>query len=430
VDWNDDEQDVDVTSSVAPVMQHKAHVSLLNALFAAVLVVAVGGFGFILGHDVVKPNGGATAQARVAGPNFPSRSSGGSGTGGFGGFGGSFPSISGPGSSGTTHNAAAAKIAKAVDPGLVDIDTNLGYQDGAAAGTGMVLTANGYVLTNNHVIADATSITARDVETGKTYKATVVGYDVTSDVAVLKLTNAKGLTTVSVGNSNDLVKAESVVGIGNAGGVGGTPSYAAGTILALNQSITATDEASSSGAEHLTGLIEVSANIEPGDSGGPLVNSQGQVIGMDTAGSSSSGAFGFEQSSSSSSQAYAIPINEALSIAKSIEKGQGSSTIHVGSTAFLGVEVSNGSSSSSSAGSASTSGVTIQEVIPNTPAAASALAAGDVITTLNGTSVSSTTALADILQTLHAGDSIEVGYVDTSGNAATLTLTLGSGPAQ
>jgi len=315
-----------------------------------------------------------------------------------------------------------------VDPGLVDIDTNLGYQDAAAAGTGMILTKNGYVFPNNHVIADATTISARDIATGKTYKATVVGYDATSDVAVLKLSDANDLTTVTLGNSNNITKDEKVVGIGNAGGVGGTPSYAAGSVLAISQSITANDEENPNGAERLTGLIEVNANIEPGDSGGPLVNSQGDVIGMDTAGSSN-GDFGFDPSGTTSTQAYAIPINTALSIATSIERGDGTSSIHIGATAFLGVEVSSGSSSTSN-GTASTSGVTVQEVIPNTPAASTALIAGDVITSVNGTSVSTTAGLAAIIQTLRSGQTIQVGYTDQTGASSTLSLTLGSGPAQ
>ena len=96
-------------------------------------------------------------------------------------------------------NAAAAKIAQSVDKGLVDINTSLSYQGSAAAGTGMVLTSNGLVLTNNHVIEGATSITARDVNNNKVYTATVVGYDVTKDIAVLQLKNASGLSTVSLG---------------------------------------------------------------------------------------------------------------------------------------------------------------------------------------------------------------------------------------
>jgi len=418
------------TATPQVVVRHQARLSFMNALVAAVLVVAVGGFGFILGHDVVKSTSAASTQSRVANPYLPSNGSGSSsGFGGFGGFG-SEPSISGPsqGSTSSSQSAAAAKIAKKVDPGLVDIDTNLGYQDAAAAGTGMILTKNGYVLTNNHVIADATTISARDIATGKTYKATVVGYDVTSDVAVLKLSDAKDLTTVTLGDSNDVTKDEKVVGIGNAGGVGGTPSYAAGSVLAISQSITANDEENPNGAERLTGLIEVNANIEPGDSGGPLVNSQGDVIGMDTAGSSN-GDFGFDPSGTTSTQAYAIPINTALSIATSIERGDGTSSIHIGATAFLGVEVSSGSSSTSN-GTASSSGVTVQEVIPNTPAASTALIAGDVITSVNGTSVSTTAGLAAIIQTLRSGQTIQVGYTDQTGASSTLSLTLGSGPAQ
>ena len=437
MDWTDEEREDDPTTPTHQiVVEHKARLSFMNAMVAAALLIVVGGFGFALGHDVVTPTAAPSTQSRVANPFFPTNGSGGSsragalnGAGGFGGFSGRIPFISIPSGSGThSSGEAAAKIAKLVDPGLVDIDTNLGYQDGAAAGTGMILTKNGYVLTNNHVIDGATSITARDVQTGTTYKATVVGYDVTSDVAVLKLSDAKDLTTVTLGDSNDVTKDEKVVGIGNAGGVGGTPSYAAGSVLAISQSITANDEENPNGAERLTGLSEVNANIEPGDSGGPLVNSQGDVIGMDTAGSSN-GDFGFDPSGTTSTQAYAIPINTALSIATSIERGDGTSSIHIGATAFLGVEVSSGSSSTSN-GTASTSGVTVQEVIPNTPAASTALIAGDVITSVNGTSVSTTAGLAAIIQTLRSGQTIQVGYTDQTGASSTLSLTLGSGPAQ
>ncbi len=441
MDWTDEEREDDPTTPTHQiVVEHKARLSFMNAMVAAALLIVVGGFGFALGHDVVTPTAAPSTQSRVANPFFPTNGSGGSsragalnGAGGFGGFSGRIPFISIPSGSGThSSGEAAAKIAKLVDPGLVDIDTNLGYQDGAAAGTGMILTKNGYVLTNNHVIDGATSITARDVQTGTTYKATVVGYDVTSDVAVLKLTGAEGLTTVTIGNSSDVTKDESVVGIGNAGGVGGTPTYAGGKVVALGQAITATDEENPAGAERLTGMIETNAAIEPGDSGGPLVDAKGKVIGMDTAGSSSGGGFGFEESGvATATQAYAIPINTALSIVTSIKAGDGSSRIHIGTTAFLGVEVTNaGSSSTSGVTPATTSGVTIQEVIPNTPAASSALTAGDTITSINGQSVTTTTGLAAILQTLRSGEAIQVCYVDQSGGHSTLSVSLGSGPAQ
>jgi len=140
------------------------------------------------------------------------------------------------------------------------------------------------VLTNNHVIDGATSISATDVGNGKTYSATVVGYDRTHDIAVLALHNASGLQTATLGNSSTASVGEDVVGVGNAGGTGGTPSAAGGTITALNQSITASDEGDGT-SEQLTGLIQTNANIQPGDSGGALVNDQGEVLGVDTAAS-------------------------------------------------------------------------------------------------------------------------------------------------
>jgi S1-C subfamily serine protease len=297
----------------------------------------------------------------------------------------------------------------------------------------MILTSNGLVLTNNHVIDAATSITARDVATNTLYKAKVVGYDVANDVALLQLQNASGLATVSIGNSNNVSAGEKVVGIGNALGVGGTPSYAAGSVVALGQSVTASDNGSPSGAETLTGMIEVNAPIQPGDSGGPLVNSKGKVVAMDTAGSSSGGGFGFEVGGSTVTHAYAIPINTALSIVKSIESGNASANVHIGQTAFLGVEVSaypNFQQGSIGGVQGQVSGAEVVSVIPGTPAAASALVPGDVITSLNGTSVSTVSALGEMIQGLHPGDSVTVGYVTQDGTHATLTLKLASGPPQ
>jgi S1-C subfamily serine protease len=139
--------------------------------------------------------------------------------------------------SGSTVSSIAAKV----DPGLVDIDTTLGYSGEEAAGTGIVLTSNGEILTNNHVIDGATTISVTDVGNGKTYSASLVGYDKTKDVAVLQLHNASGLQTASITTSTASV-GETVVGIGNAGGTGGTPSAAGGTVTALDQSITASDQ--------------------------------------------------------------------------------------------------------------------------------------------------------------------------------------------
>lgn len=198
-----------------------------------VLVAAVGGSGFIIGHYVGRPSTTSALGSALPQTEFPSGGS-------FGNFfGGASGSSGSTGSSGTTVTpstlpanapsaAAAAKIAAKVDVGVVDITTNESYSSSSAAGTGMILSSNGLVLTNNHVIDGATSISVRDVATNATYSAKVLGYSVTKDVALLQLNGASGLSTVTTANSSAVKASEAVVGVGNAGGVGGTPSYEIG----------------------------------------------------------------------------------------------------------------------------------------------------------------------------------------------------------
>jgi S1-C subfamily serine protease len=341
-----------------------------------------------------------------------------------GGSGGSASAPSSPGagrpSNGTTSHGGASvaaidpsKIASQVDPGLVDVNTQLGYQGDQAAGTGMVLTPSGVVLTNNHVVEGATSISVTDIGNGRTYGATVLGTDATDDVALLQLTGASGLETVSIGNSSNLSVGDAVVAIGNAGGVGGTPSVSAGQVTALNQDITASDDISSS-SEQLQGLIETDADLQPGDSGGPLVDSAGKVVGMDTAASSS---FQFQ---SASTQSYAITVDKAVSIALQIESGRSSSTVHIGAAGFLGVEVTS---------DGLTSGAQVMAVEPGTPAANAGLQEGDLIDSLDGQSVSSPGTLSSIMEGLHPGDTVELGWVDLSGQQQSAQVTLATGPA-
>ncbi len=338
---------------------------------------------------------------------------------------------------------STSQIAARVDPGLVDVVSTDGDQQATSAGTGIVLTSNGEVLTNNHVINGATSIKVTDIGNGRTYTANVVGYDASHDVAVLQLQNASGLTIASLGNSSTVQSGDNVVALGNAGGKGGTPSVAAGTVTALNQSITASDDLSGA-SEQLTGLIETNADIQPGDSGGSLVNSYGQVIGMDTAASSATQTQ--SQSGQTAEQAYAIPINNALSIAQQIEAGTSSSTTHIGATAFLGVESQPSSASSGSSfggqggfggfggqgsdgSQGSTAGVTIAGTLSGSPAANAGLAQGDVITAVGGQSVSAASDISHILVKYHPGDSISITWVDASGASHTSTVTLANGPA-
>ena len=389
---------------------------------AAVVVLAAGvGIGHVAWTKNPTSNSSSPASHSLA-PSGGSSSSGGS---------------SGP--------SDVSAIAKKVDPGLVDIDTTLGYQQEEAAGTGIVLTSTGEVVTNNHVIDGATTISVTDVGNGKTYSASVVGYNRTKDIAVLQLHGASGLNTATIGNSSSVSVGEDIVGIGNAGGTGGTPSAAGGTVTALNQSITASDEGDAT-SEQLTELIETNADIQPGDSGGSLVDTSGDVLGIDTA---ASAGFSFQSSGQSSgNQGYAIPINEPITIAKEIEAGTSSSTVHIGATAFLGVEVAQstcggntgggsgfgfgggGFGGNSGSGSSSSSGALICSVITSSPAQESGLADGDTITSVNGQSVTSPGALTNLLGPFHPGDKVTIGWTDTSGNTHTASVQLSSGPPQ
>ncbi|HTT86500.1 MAG TPA: S1C family serine protease, partial [Acidimicrobiales bacterium] len=234
--------------------------------------------------------------------------------------------VTGPLSPAPGAPSNAGSIAVRVDPSLVDISVIDADQGVGGAGSGMVLTSSGDVLTNNHVVEGATSITATDVGNGATYRAAVVGYDKTQDVAVVKLEGASGLKTVRPGDSARLAVGGGVVAIGNARGAGGTPHEAGGSITGLDRIIVAQDTLSRT-TERLTGLIETNAEIVPGDSGGALVNRAGDVVGMVTAGSM---GFAFQ---GASNQGYAVPIDEALSVARQIEGHRSSTTVHIGATA-------------------------------------------------------------------------------------------------
>jgi S1-C subfamily serine protease len=368
--------------------------------------------------------------------------------------GGSLPgsgAVPAPPASAAPLTGGQQAIVTKVKPGLVIINTALQYDSEAAAGTGMVINADGLVLTNNHVIEDSTSITATVVATGRTYPATVIGYDKTGDVALIQLRNASGLTTVPVGNSSSAKVGNAVVALGNAEGRGAITAKP-GQITALDQSITASDEGSSTAAETLTGMIQTNADIVPGDSGGPLASSAG-VIGMDTAGN--------DPSDQQASAGFAIPINRALSIARQIAGGHASSVITIGYPAFVGIFIGSGSSSSPQAqaqqqeqqnggGTGSTqqcytsnsdltvpsaiapvgSGTLIIGTICGSPAASAGMTGGAVITAVNGQAIGSPDDLTGVLSRFHPGDVISVTWVSPSGQRTTSSLHLTAGPPQ
>jgi S1-C subfamily serine protease len=322
---------------------------------------------------------------------------------------------------------STAAITSRTAPGLVDVMTKLGYADASAAGTGMVLTSTGEVLTNNHVVAGATSIKVRDIGNGRTYSAKVVGYSDSDDVAVLQLTGASGLATISTGNSAKVAAGQRIVALGNAEGRGGMPAVVTGTVTSTGNAITAVDDGDGV-HEHLAGLIQTNANIQPGDSGGPLVNSSGQVVGMDTAAATSNSP-GFGTTADQTTAAFAIPINRAISLADQIEAGKSSTTVHIGATAFLGVEVdSSGSSAGGSGFGQASNGLAIAGVVPGTAAAKAGLSAGDTIISVGGHQVTSDSDLQTVIEEYHPGDRVSVEWSGQTGQAQTSAVTLTTGP--
>jgi S1-C subfamily serine protease len=317
------------------------------------------------------------------------------------------------------------QIAAQTDPGLVDIVSNLSLQQAESAGTGLVLTPSGEILTNNHVIKGATSIRVTDIGNGHTYAAKVVGYDQTRDIAVLQLVGASGLQTVALGDSSSAQVGNKVVALGNAGGKGGTPSVAVGRVAGLNASILASD-AGAGTVERLSGLIHHTAPIQPGDSGGPLVNTAGKIIGIDTA---ASGSSGFQIQSSAHTQAFAIPINEAVALAQQIDAHQASATIHIGATGLLGVGVESAQQASAS-GITAGSGAVVEQALPGDPAARAGITSGDVIVAAGGHQVSSPSGLQAALERFHPGNRVSITWTNQSGQTQSASVILANGPAQ
>src|ERR1700733_9747789 len=305
--------------------------------FIVYLVVAALAAGIGAAAMATLDHGSAPAAQGTPNVTNPNNNSG-NGFNPGSGFSPGGSSGSGNANSGVT-SAQEHKVENAVEPGVVDISSSLNYVGGTAQATGMVISKNGLVLTNNHVIDDTTGLTATLVSNGKKYSAKWLGYDKTDDVSVIQLVGASGLTTVPLGNSASVKVNTQVVAIGNAEGAGGKPAVVAGDITNLDQTITASDDLG--GSETLHDMLQTNADIVEGDSGGPLSTVNGKVIGMDTA--ASTGSVGNQITTG-----FAIPIDRALNIAHQIIAGKASSTIKIGASGFIGVLVPSGSAAGAS----------------------------------------------------------------------------------
>ena len=374
---------------------------------------------------------------------------------------------SGGGAAGTPAAAAAEQdeamddqaVYKQVEPGIVDVTANLQYLQETAKGTGFVIDAGaGLVLTNNHVIDQATSVTVTLVTSGKSYPARILGYDAAGDVALLQVRGA-ALTAVRTGDSSLVDVGMPVLAIGNEAGQGGSPTVAPGVISSLGRTIVASDQ-SSGLTETLHGMFQTSADIRPGDSGGPLADASGRVIGIDTAAGGSTVYSG-----------YAIPVSQALPIARQIAAGRPGGHVQLGLPAFLGVLLPDSASSGSrrqdsqqvrptgavTSHGAVTSGITetsgstcsgtsdvpavpahvapvrsgalVDGVLCGTPADQAGIVTGDVITAVAGEPVSSTGSLTSLLRRYHPGSVVQLDWTGPDGRQHIGVVTLAAGPA-
>ncbi|HEV2218452.1 MAG TPA: trypsin-like peptidase domain-containing protein [Candidatus Dormibacteraeota bacterium] len=314
-------------------------------------------------------------------------------------------------------------ISRKVSPAVVDVNTVIQTASGsaAAAGTGLIISSSGNVLTNNHVVEGSVSIKVTIQGRSGTYTATVIGVDPTDDVAVIHVNGVSGLPTVTIADSSSVTVGDTVYALGNALGLGGAPRVTQGSITALDQTITASDNGAQ--AEQLTGMIQTDAEISPGDSGGALVNSAGQVIGIITAGQ----AQGFR--STSTTIAFAIPSSKAVEIANRILAGQSGNGVYIGPVGYLGVSVQTlDATNQAQLGVSISSGAYVRSVVAGSPADRAGITAGSVITQVNSTVVDSATALGDALHKHRPGDHVKVTWV-VGGATHAAEVTLVSGPA-
>jgi S1-C subfamily serine protease len=420
---------------------------MLSHLAVAVLALAVG-----IGATVALYSPGSSSSPGQSGVSLP-------GSNAVPQPGASSPS---GGSSGTPSEQS---VINKVEPGTVIITSSLQYNGEAGFATGMIINSDGLVLTNNHVIEDSTKMSAEVVGTGKTYPATVIGYDKTGDIALIKLQGASGLHTIPIGNSSTVKSGDAVVGLGNAQGQGSLVPVT-GQITGVNQTITASDAGATISSETLHGMLETNANIVQGDSGGPLANASGQVIGMDTAGDS------VNMGTEAPSSGFAIPINTALAVAREIAAGHATSAITIGYPPFIGVFIASGTNSNPQqqaeqqqqgennqnpfgggapgggfGGTPScytsnanlqipttvapvSSGTLVDGVICGSPAQTAGLTGGAVITAVNGQAAGSPSNLGTILAKLKPGDTANITWVSPSGKTTTSTMHLVAGPPQ
>jgi len=325
-----------------------------------------------------------------------------------------------PGAAVLSGNVTIPQLVDKVIHAVVSIDVKSGGNEDE--GTGMIITSNGEVITNNHVIelysegGGTGSITVTEYGQTKALPATLIGYDQTKDMALLKINNASNLPTVTFGDSSKAVVGDAVVAIGNALGLSaGTPTVTQGIVSALGRSVTAGGVGTQT--ETLQNLIQTDAAINAGNSGGPLIDTAGQVIAMNTAvaGTSSDGT-------SSQNIGFAIPIAQVESLLPELQKGGQAGN----GGGYLGVDITTLTPAlRQQYGFTPTSGAVILSVVSGSPAAKAGLVQGDVIVNIAGTTISSAEDLQKVIQNAKPGQSVSITYY-VGDSKRTTSATLGN----
>jgi S1-C subfamily serine protease len=279
-----------------------------------------------------------------------------------------------------------------------------GFQE-SGAGTGIIITADGEIVTNAHVVNGATAITVTLPNNGGTHSASIVGIDTTQDLAVIKISGVTDLKPATFANSDTAEVGDSVLAVGNALGYGGAPTVTEGILSAKGRTLTGSDD-------NLSGLLQTDAAINPGNSGGPLVDSTGQVIGINVAVASGT------TSEPAQNIGFSIPSNTVVSDLPSLKAGKGASSQGQGgatqSGTFLGVSVAD-----------ATGGALVQAVEPGSPAAAAGIQAGDLITSVSGKAIADGTALQQAIRSEKSGTTVTIG-ITRNGSPTTVKATLGT----
>jgi putative serine protease PepD len=319
------------------------------------------------------------------------------------------------GSSGQVSVCNVTAVANEVIPSVVTISAS--GPGGAGTGSGEVIKSDGYILTNNHVIAIAANGGSVQVlfADGQTVPATITGRDPQTDLAVLKVNTSAKLKVIAIGSSSSVVVGEAAVVIGAPLGLSGTVT--SGIVSALDRSIQV--PADNNTTALLVGAIQTDASINPGNSGGAMVNCSGQLIGVPTAGATVPSSSG-ESSGGSIGLGFAIPVNLATTIADEI--------IATGTVthAFFGLGTAPIPASAAAQGGVP-DGLFVQTVTPAGPAAQAGLRQGDIITKINGEAATDPVQLQELTLTKRPGDTVQLEYW-RDGTTATATVTLGAQP--